>query len=54
MLQFVPFGLIRSFALALGVNVVIVGLFVGYWTRSERVLAVFGSRGLGLLRSERG
>jgi len=31
------------------VNVVIVGLMVGYFVRSERVQAVFGTRGLQLL-----
>jgi hypothetical protein len=34
----------------MGVNVVIVALMVGYFVRSERVHAVFGTRGLHLLR----
>jgi hypothetical protein len=34
----------------LAFNLVVIGLAVGYWTRSERVKAVFGSRGLQLLR----
>ncbi len=34
----------------LAVNIVIVALMEGYWMRSERVRAVFGTRGLGLLR----
>lgn len=32
-------------------NVVLAGLSVGYWSRSRRVQAVFGTRGLRLLRS---
>jgi hypothetical protein len=39
-----------SLAILLAVNVAIVTLMVGYWVKSERVLAVFGTRGLGLLR----
>ena len=34
----------------LGANVVLVAIVMGYWARSRRVLAVFGSNGLDVLR----
>jgi hypothetical protein len=34
----------------LAVNLVMIAVWVGYWMKSERVQAVFGSRGLQLLR----
>jgi hypothetical protein len=38
----------------LAVNVVMIAVWVGYWTKSQRVQAVFGSRGLHLLRKSPG